>query len=123
MAAAMERISRIRRNRFKKMTLATTILMKASMVISRVMLWWRSLTARQMAMRKNRFSNDTPIAKDHGYKVRSTKFQASGEKSCGGVPNSPPISAMAAFQIVLARPMENPPKKLVTQSGMGPHLL
>ena len=76
-----------------------------------------------MAMRKNRLSRDTPIDKDHGYKVRSTKFQASGEKSCGAVPKSPPISAMAAFQIVFARPMENPPKKLVTQSGIELHLL
>ena len=48
------------------MTFAATILMRASMAISRVMLWLKSLTAWSMAMIKKRFNIPTPMDRAQG---------------------------------------------------------
>ena len=88
------------------------------MVISRVMLWWKSLTACSTAMIKNKFNIPAPMDRAQGYRVCSTKLQVPEENAWGVAVRRPPMSPMALFQIPFARWMENPPRKSVSQSGI-----
>ena len=64
---------------FRKTTFAATILISASTTISKVMFWWKFLTACHVDMMKHRFSIDTPMDNAQGYSVPSTKLHVPAE--------------------------------------------